>query len=302
MPVSQPQLDYLSAMGIPVWISRDLPLPELAARKHGLKPALPDLAGAMLESVTVDSKPAAPTAWQNAKARPAKTGLQGADQLIKDLQQSPVKQIAELVAELDETVTPEPAIAVKDLEGTDWIALDSAVSQCNACDLHTKRQHTVFGKGSLQADVMIVGDIPRLLDEQQKQPFSGDAGDLLTQMLKCLELESDKIYFTNLLKCRPPLDNSPQPNQAASCLSYLKQQIKLLQPQLVLLMGRSTTQYTLGNDLPMAQLRQKLHQIEGINTQFIATYHPAYLLKQPRLKAQAWQDLQFIKQSLIRHG
>ena len=180
-----------------------------------------------------------------------------------------------------------------------FFKLKKAVTQCTACDLHAKRQHPVFGGGSHEPTLMIVGDIPRLADEQEKQPFAGEAGELLNNMLNYLGVSPDAIYYTNLLKCRTPLDGSPQPNQAASCLAYLKQQIKLLQPPLVLLLGRSTAQQVLGQDQTMAQLRQKMHQLEGIDTRFIASYPPAYLLKQPRLKALAWKDLQFAKQALV---
>ncbi len=289
-------------MGIPVWISRDLPLPEVGRGSvSGLHNKKADFAAELLDTSNTNTKH---TQVQSKQAQATKTqkGLQEASQLIKDLQGAPTKQIAELAAILDEPAAVEPTVAVKDLEGKDWAALADAVSQCKACDLHEKRQQTVFGKGNQQAGVMIVGDIPRLFDEQQGQPFTGEAGELLNSMLSHLGLESDAVYFTNLLKCRTPLDSSPQANQAASCLSYLKQQVKLLRPNLVLLLGRSTAQYALGQDQAMAQLRQKQHQIPGLDAQFITTYHPAYLLKQPRLKALVWQDLQFIKQVLSNNG
>ena len=280
MAVNQQQLDYLNAMGIPVWISRSLPMPEE-------KELSIDFVSTV---VPILSKVAIPA---------AKEGMKAADELIKGLQQTPSAQIAELAASLDDVAEVEPEVVARDLDGVDWIELENAVNQCKACDLHEKRQHPVFGGGSRTPSLMIVGDIPRLLDEQQKQPFTGEVGELLDNLLSHLEVSRDSVYFTNLLKCRTPLDSSPQPNQAASCLSFLKQQIKLLQPPLVLLMGRSTAQQVLGQDQTMAQLRQKRHQLKGINTQFIVSYHPAYLLRQPRLKALVWQDLLFTKKALI---
>jgi len=280
LAVNQQQLDYLNAMGIPVWISRGLPMPEEK------EPSI-DFVSTVLPALNEVAIP------------PAKEGMKAADELIKDLQQTPSAQIAELAASLDDVAEVEPEVLARDLDGVDWIELENAVNQCKACDLHEKRQHPVFGGGSRTPSLMIVGDIPRLLDEQQKQPFTGEVGELLDNLLSPLEVSRDSVYFTNLLKCRTPLDSSPQPNQAASCLSFLKQQIKLLQPPLVLLMGRSTAQQVLGQDQTMAQLRQKRHQLEGINTQFIVSYHPAYLLRQPRLKALVWQDLLFTKQALI---
>lgn len=301
MAVNQQQLDYLNAMGIPVWISRGLPIPEKHEQAMGTNLAKSGLPEQLLdEPISVSKRPLATQALNHMTVPSAKVGMQAAGELIKDLQQTPARQIAELAASLEVVTKTEPKVIAKDLEGVDWIALEKAVNECTVCDLHEKRQHPVFGKGSKAPTLMIVGDIPRLLDEQQKQPFAGETGELLDSLLSHLEVSPDDIYFTNLLKCRTPLDNPPQSNQAASCLSYLKQQIKLLQPQLVLLMGRSTAQQVLGQDQPMAQLRQKQHQLQGIDTQFIVTYHPAYLLRQPRLKALVWQDLQLTKQMLIK--
>jgi DNA polymerase len=283
--VNQQQLDYLSAMGVPVWVSRDLPMPE------SLVPAL-DFAEAVGHQVTPSAVKPAP------RPEPSVNGLKAADELLKDLEKTPIKQIADLAAILDETAPAKNEVVVKNFDGVSWTELELAVSQCTSCDLHNKRQHTVFGKGNKQASLMVVGDIPRLLDEQMSLPFSGETGELLSSMMSHLGVEADSVYFSNLLKCRPPLDNSPQANQASSCLSYLKQQIKLVNPDLVILLGRNSAQQVLGKDVSMAQLRQKQHSVEGYNTHFIATYHPAYLLKQPRLKSLVWQDLQFIKRAL----
>ena len=290
MAVNQQQLDYLSAMGVPVWVSRDLPMPESPV------PAL--------EFEDVVSHQESPSLANKPEHRPAPSvqGLKAADELIKDLQQTPIKQIADLAASLDEAAPVKTEVVVKNLEGVSWTELELSVSQCTTCDLHNKRQHTVFGKGNKQASVMVVGDIPRLIDEQMSQPFSGEPGELLGSMMTHLGVELESVYFANLLKCRPPLDNSPQANQAASCSSYLKQQIKLVNPDLVILLGRNSAQQVLGKDEPMAQLRQKQHSVEGYDPPFIATYHPAYLLMQPRLKALVWQDLQFIKRALSTNG
>lgn len=281
MAVNQQQLDYLSAMGIPVWISRDLLLPTNSVNEQAPKP---ETEIATPESVV------------------PKKGLQTADELIKDLQKSPTEQIVELVASVDEPKVATPLPRSGSVDEANWLELEAAVSQCTACDLNEKRQHTVFGSGNQQAKLMVVGDIPRLLDEEQKQPFAGEAGELLGNMLMHSGIQSDTVYFTNLLKCRPPLDNSPTPNQSASCLAYLFRQIKLLQPELVLLMGRSTAQCVLGKQEAMAQLRQLVHQLDGFEARFVVTYHPAYLLKLPRLKALAWQDLQLVQRSLVQHG
>ena len=300
MAVNQQQLDYLGAIGIPVWVSRDLPMPEMQDMHPRLSSANGRLAKRSIDDVISVTKSSVPNIDRTIAS--PKKGLQAADELIKDLQQTPIQQIAELAASLDGDISPESQVVSKDLVGVGWVELEDAVNQCTACDLHEKRQHPVFGKGSQQPSLMIVGDIPRLLDEQKKQPFTGEAGELLDNMVSHLGIKSDAVYYTNLLKCRPPLDGSPQPNQSASCLSYLKQQIKLLKPQLVLLMGRSTAQQVLGQDQAMSQLRQKQHELQGLDSCFVVTYHPTYLLRQPRLKSLVWQDLQFTKRVLTEHG
>ena len=289
MAVNQQQLDYLSAMGVPVWVSRDLPMPETPVAEFVAESEALAVPKQLLDN-------------PESQLKPSPQGLKSADALIRDLQETTVSQIADLAASLDEPAEIAKPIVTKNLDGVNWIELEREVSQCTACDLHSKREQTVFGRGHQQASLMVVGDIPRLTDEQQQRPFSGEAGELLDGMLKHLVVEADDIYFTNLLKCRPPLDSSPQSNQAASCLSYLKQQIKLVKPDIVLLLGRHSAQQTLGKFEPMSKLRQEVHTLDGVTARFIASYHPAYLIEQPRLKALVWQDLQFINQTLKHHG
>jgi DNA polymerase len=118
---------------------------------------------------------------------------------------------------------------------------------------------------------------------------------MLSNMLASLSFDPSSVYVTNLMKCRPPLDGSPAELQAQSCNTYLRRQIDLVKPELVILMGRDTAQQVLGSNQPMAALRQQVHQVDGYAAPMVVTYHPAYLLKQPRLKVQTWKDLQYAK-------
>ena len=330
MAVSQHQIEYLNEMGIPVWISRGLEVPESisqvpqgavanvvsAERVVEHAPASPSSlhsTGSHISSLTADlesqdaripAKPANDRSPDKSSApKTAVAGLHAANDLIRDLQQkNPAGKIAEIAASLDDepvAKAPVSLVPVEELELLGLSELQQTVMACTACDLHNKRQQTVFGRGNNQAQWMIVGDIPRLEDEWAQQPFTGESGELLDAMLASIGVDSSLVYMTNLLKCRPPLDRSPDQEQAASCLSYLKRQIELVNPALIILMGRDTVRQVLGGSQSMASLRQQVHQRDGISAPLVATYHPTYLLKQPRLKAQVWQDLQFAKQAML---
>jgi len=315
-------------MGIPVWISRDLEVPEFPEQSSSAQFA--DLAqaesandpgkaltssqrstGSQISSLAADlqseesSHSVRPAqngeAAKSVSPKSAGPGLHAADDLIHDLQQNPSAKIAEIAASLDEgpVAAPVSLVPVSDLKALGWADLQQKVDACTACDLYTQRQQTVFGKGNTQAQWMIVGDIPRLEDEWQQQPFTGESGELLNAMLASIGLDSNLVYMTNLMKCRPPLDRSPEPEQATSCYSYLQRQIELLNPALVILMGRDVVTQVLGASQSMSGLRLQAHQREGIAAPIIATYHPSYLLKQPRLKAKVWQDLVFAKKQVM---
>ena len=293
MPVNQQQLDYLKAIGVPVWISRSLRVPNDEAPSFH-DPESQSVANTLSNALGVEATPDT----TEPKVR-GPEGIQAAAELIENLQASPVQQIADLAASLDDAAPEVVApLTRSDLDGMSWASLETAVSNCKSCDLGEKRMQTVFGSGNQQADVMIVGDLPRQLDEQSKQPFSGEIGELLTNMLQYADVNFNQVYLCNLLKCRTPLENSPTSNQASSCLAFLKHQIRLLSPKLVILLGRSTAQQVLSQSESMAALRLKQHRVEAVDTQFVVSYHPAYLLRQPRLKSLVWKDIQFIREVL----
>ena len=308
MSVNQQQLDYLQAMGIPVWISRDLEVPDAPVitefvAESAVTSDLGSIAAELNATHLASQAPAAPTsrpAASTAVSPPASSGsLKVANDLIRGLEgASETRQrISDMAASLeaDTKAAEVEAIPVQDLSQLGLAEIQQAVTSCTACNLSTHRKQTVFARGNAQAQWMIVGDIPRLQDEQDQSPFSGEVGVMLNNMLTSLSLEPGSVYVTNLMKCRPPLDGSPADYQAQSCSTYLRRQIDLVKPELVILMGRDTAQQILGSNQPMSALRQQVHQVDGYAAPMVATYHPAYLLKQPRLKVQTWKDLQYAK-------
>ncbi len=179
----------------------------------------------------------------------------------------------------------------------DWTALKAAVSGCASCGLATTRTQTVFGVGDELADWMLVGEAPGSEEDMRGEPFVGQAGKLLDNMLFAIDLSRDKnVYIANVLKCRPPANRNPMPDEVARCSPHLARQVALVQPKLILAMGRFAAQTLLGTDASIASLRGQLHQYQGVPV--IVTYHPAYLLRNLLDKAKAWEDLVFARRTM----
>ena len=187
--------------------------------------------------------------------------------------------------------TPSVAREVR-IAKMDLPALKAAVSACTACALYRGRTQTVFGVGDEQADWLLVGEAPGAEEDQQGEPFVGQAGQLLDAMLAAIEqTRGTNLYIANVLKCHPPGNRNPDPAEVAQCAPHLARQIELIRPRLILAMGRFAAQTLLGTDASIASLRGRLHTCQGVP--LIVTYHPAYLLRTPTDKAKAWQDLLF---------
>jgi uracil-DNA glycosylase len=192
-----------------------------------------------------------------------------------------------------------PAQARPEIELLEWDALEQAVVACRACRLCEGRTNTVFGVGDIQADWLIVGEAPGENEDLQGEPFVGQAGKLLDNMLKALGLDrSNKVYIANVLKCRPPGNRNPQPDEVAQCEPFLRRQVQLLQPRIILAMGRFAAQTLLATNEPIGKLRGRAHQYSGVPV--VVTYHPAYLLRNLPDKAKAWADLCFARELLRR--
>jgi len=193
-----------------------------------------------------------------------------------------------------EAVTTVGAIHESPLRN--WPELKETVRGCTACRLRAGCTQTVFGVGDEQADWLFVGEGPGADEDVKGEPFVGEAGKLLDNMLLAIKLKRGKnVYITNVVKCRPPVDGSgkqlpPKPDEIATCLPYLQRQIELIQPKLIVALGKVASDALLtGKEATLASLRGTLHDYHGIP--LIVTYHPAYLLRSPSEKARAWQDL-----------
>jgi DNA polymerase len=178
-----------------------------------------------------------------------------------------------------------------------WIELKQLVSGCVKCGLHKTRTQTVFGVGDPRAEWMLIGEAPGAEEDRLGDPFVGQAGRLLDNMLAAIGLERRKnVYIANVLKCRPPGNRNPEPDEVAKCTPFLLRQIELIQPKLIVAMGRFAAQTLLNTDASIASLRGRVHQYAG--RPLIVTYHPAYLLRTLPDKSKAWADLVFARRTM----
>ena len=170
-----------------------------------------------------------------------------------------------------------------------WDELRTTVAACTSCSLHTSRTQTVFGVGDPQADWMIIGEAPGAEEDRRGEPFVGRAGKLLDEMLRAVGRSRDRVFIANILKCRPPNNRDPKAEESAACRGYLQRQIELVEPKIILAVGRIAAQLLLETDEPVGRLRGSRHQLG--DTPLVVTYHPAYLLRSPSQKRKAWDDL-----------
>ncbi|MGF6738147.1 uracil-DNA glycosylase family protein [Paraburkholderia atlantica] len=203
--------------------------------------------------------------------------------------------------------TPAPAEARRDapalpaVHTLDWDALAERVSGCEACRLCEKRTNTVFGVGDREADWMLIGEAPGENEDRQGEPFVGPAGKLLDNMLHSLALaRGTNVYIANVIKCRPPGNRNPQPDEVARCEPYLQRQVSLVKPKLIVALGRFAAQSLLKTDASISSLRGRVHTYEGVPV--IVTYHPAYLLRSLPDKAKAWTDLCLARATWLANG
>ena len=269
---SESQRAMLQAMGLRLW----LPPSVSVAAAPGLEPAAePATAAAAIPARTAAPRPI----------------------------QQPGQPVVDAAGATVATADISNAVAA-----LDWPALRSAVTNCRACGLCDSRRQTVFGVGHLRAHCMVVGEAPGEQEDATGEPFVGASGQLLDRMLQALGLRrsaaggksgesadgptddpAHQVYIANTLKCRPPRNRNPSPQELATCLPFLQRQVALVQPRVILAMGRFAVQSLLGSDEPIGRLRGRLHHWHGVP--LVVTYHPAYLLRQPADKARAWDDL-----------
>jgi DNA polymerase len=251
------QRTMLGAMGITLWgPERDAALP-----------------AAQVELAAVD-------AMRSKGARPAP---------------APIRAPRTSAAPVATTVGAPAGVDDPEIASLDWEPLRARVAACRACRLCESRTQTVFGVGHPEAHCMIVGEAPGENEDRQGEPFVGAAGQLLDRMLHAIGLTrtaaspQQQVYIANTLKCRPPRNRNPEPDELARCSAYLHRQIALVRPRLLLAMGRFAVQSLLDSSDPIGRLRGRVHRYQGVP--LVVTYHPAYLLRSLADKARAWEDL-----------
>lgn len=177
-----------------------------------------------------------------------------------------------------------------EVDGLGWTELQERVSACTLCALHATRTRPVFGVGNRNARWMVIGEAPGADEDRQGEPFVGRAGQLLNSMLKAMGLAREEVYIANILKSRPPNNRDPRPEEVRACIPYLYRQIELVNPRMILCVGRIAAQTLLNTDVTIGKLRGRLHKL-STGRPMVVTYHPAYLLRTPGEKRKAWADM-----------
>ncbi len=193
----------------------------------------------------------------------------------------------------DQSVAPaENRIQRSDsFAGMDLVQLSTIASTCERCSLSRGRTNVVFGSGSETAQLMFIGEGPGAEEDRQGLPFVGRAGNLLTSMITALGFTRDEVYICNVVKCRPPGNRDPSSVEAKACTPYLRRQIELIQPRVIVALGRISAQLLLDTELPLGHLRRQTYKFKDTEIDLVVTYHPAYLLRKPTEKAKSWEDL-----------
>ena len=246
---------YLEAIGIDLWEPRAAPGPAPAGREPAAAEAAADRAG-----------------------------------------DSAAESAAESAAQAAARLSAESAAAESGAATAAWAALRAEVLSCTRCPLHVTRTQGVLGVGPRRADWLVIGEAPGAEEDRRGEPFVGAAGQLLDAMLRAIGLDrKSNVYIANVLKSRPPGNRDPRPEEVAACLPYLVRQIALLEPKIMLAVGRIAAQNLLATDTSLARLRGRVHHFGERATPLVVTYHPAYLLRTPGDKRKAWEDLKFAR-------
>lgn len=266
----QKRLSYMKAMGIPVWAARSCSLYD-------------------------ECQPVEPISEQ---IKHEYSHASSALNLIDALSQVPVHQ--QIASFPDISNAPQGKItqaiqSISLLENIAWGDLQVAASQCQQCEIHHLRSHAVFGSGSQTATWMIIGEAPDVEEDKQGFPFLGKSGELLDNILTAIDLNREKVYLTNILKCRPPNDRSPHVDEVRNCTGYLQRQIELIQPKVIVVVGRLAAQHLLSTKESIGRMRGKVHYLQKTNTPVVVTYHPRYLLRLPSEKRKVWEDIKLAR-------
>ncbi len=200
--------------------------------------------------------------------------------------------VAAVPPQPEPVIETPPVVTRGDRGGMDWSALRERVRDCRACGLRAGCSQTVFGVGNTQADLLVIGEAPGADEDRQGEPFVGRAGQLLNAMLLAMGYQRESVFIANIVKCRPPDNRDPKPEEALQCEPYLLRQVELIRPRMILAVGRIAAQNLLKTDITVGKLRGRIHAFGERRIPLVVTYHPAYLLRSPDQKGKAWQDLQ----------
>jgi len=179
-----------------------------------------------------------------------------------------------------------------------WELLENSVAECTGCDLCKTRTHTVLGEGNRHADILFIGEGPGAEEDAQGRPFVGPAGQLLTKMLQAIGLQREDVYIANVVKCRPPKNRVPSPAESEACKNFLRAQVLLIHPKIIVLLGSTAVKALLAPDAAISRVRGKWQERKGYY--FIATFHPSYLLRSPEEKSKSWEDFKMIRDKLAQ--
>jgi DNA polymerase len=286
-------------MGIQVWRLRGA---DAAARRPAAvvaqvptpgsapSPPAPGPIAAAASGTTPKARPGAPPPPADSPSSPASGGDESPPWTDADLAGLPADE-----PHAPSPLQAEPAAgqpAGNPVAAMDWPALEQAVAGCRACGLCERRNSTVFGVGDRNADVMFIGEGPGADEDRKGEPFVGRAGQLLNRMLAAAGFARAQVYIANIVKCRPPNNRDPSGDEATACRAYLERQIALVQPRLIVCLGRVPAHNLLGTAESIGRLRGRLHQYGAARIPLLVTYHPSYYLRSPEQKAKGWQDLQ----------
>ncbi|SAK59042.1 phage SPO1 DNA polymerase--like protein [Caballeronia temeraria] len=275
----------IEELGIgPVWVRRGLaPVSTVPAIEEESPPVAP-----VMEAVRQE-----PTPDAQAVEAPASVEIRQEPKPVQpDSDVPPLDAYDDLPWTDDAPIHVEPVIAEapSDVHTLDWDALAGRVANCEQCRLCERRTNTVFGVGDREADWMLIGEAPGENEDKQGEPFVGQAGKLLDNMLRALTLSrQSNVYIANVIKCRPPGNRNPELDEVARCEPYLQRQVELVKPKVIVAMGRFAAQSLLKNEASIASMRGRVHEYRGVPV--IVTYHPAYLLRSLQDKSKAWADL-----------
>jgi DNA polymerase len=307
MSITQQQLAYLNAMGIPVWVSRDTVDPTIFEGKVAEKVSKNQQQTPLPVSIAIPTQTPSqanpnyhPSAPQPISSSPnAPPPEYSTENLFNEIDQAVLTRLPRNATSIADSITAKTATqTLVDCSNFDWQQLQSTATDCQQCELYNKRTQIVFGEGMKNATWMIIGDAPKEEEDTQGRPFMDRSGALLNNMLLAIGLNRSNVYLTNTLKCRPPNNRDPKKAESSACYGYLKRQIELVKPSLILVVGRIAAQRLLQTKEPLARLRGRTHKIPEIDIPIVVSYHPAYLLRQPRDKYKSWQDLKLALSNL----